>query len=351
MAAVPPAFSNSTLPSGRVAPRSYYGFYGVFFIAAAVVVVVSMVAAAVHAWRRRASALSVLPLYILYISVGSFVSDFTFISSVPREPPLVDGLRTASIVLVLGASVINVGASLAYLVWIVRFGDGAKFDPFKRWLHGHTALVGGLLVSSVTSSRMLSLMHSGLFEYYAFSAPLPVSAIETLDLIGMITTLLEDVPQLCIYIVISTVSATWDSVAFTAVAFSAASVVLTLSCRAVMLRHIVDEERQRGDFYDPRNLKAHKIYRKGSLRSMGYLYGAGLGGADGAPASGADGLLRIESRLPAKLVAALRIVGGGAAAAAGAPLKGGGAGDAGGPGDPGTPPTPLSPGGPALHSN
>lgn len=282
-------------------PRSYYEIYGVFFIGVSASVFLSLTASIYWVCKRRASVLTVLPLYIIYLSLGDFISDFTFIEYMPRKPQLFDDLRNASFVFILGASVMNVAAASAYLYWCIMKG-GAKYEPFRRWLQKHKLVTAILLFMSLTSARMLTLLYSSLFDMVSFSAPLPLSAVETLEIIGMITVIVEDLPQLVVTIYISTVTNTWDSVAFTALAFALISILVTVGCRIVMLRHITDEERQAQDSFNPEYLKAHKAYRKGSLRTMRHMYDVEERGYGG-------GVLHIESRMPEQLVSALRAIG------------------------------------------
>lgn len=272
----PMIVTNQTIP-----PRSYSGIYGSFFTGAAVATVASFAWCLWYVYRRKAPLISLVPLWIVYVSLGDFISDFTFISQMPREPEIVDTLRLSSIIFIMGASVVNMSVMAAYLMYIVTRG-GPAYAPFVRWLGAHKTVTGVLLVSSLTSARMLTLIHSGLFEISIFSAPLPMAAIEVLDLLGLITVLLEDVPQLVINCYISEVTQTWDSVSFTAVGFSVLSIAVSIACRFAVYAFLFDEERaDTNNAVMPEHVKGTRAFRKGSIHHVRHMFEGG-GQLDGA---------------------------------------------------------------------
>ena len=297
---------------GAPGGRSYAQIYGSFFAAAGVLTVLSFAWSFWYALHRKAPWWSALPIYIVYISLGDFVSDFTFIAYMPRDTPTLDYVRTSAIVFTIGASFVNMAVVFAYLGWIVARGE-EKHRPFVRWLHVHRLCVGVLLFLSLTSARMLTLIYSGMFGLAMFSAPLPVSTMEVLDLLGLITVILEDVPQLAITVWISDTTATWDSVAFTAVAFSVLSVVITSGCRWVTYLYLVDKDRHDNDAVYSDHAKASKAFAQGNMRDMRYMFDSSRGGQgvvrdmssyDADTARGKRDSVRI-TEMP-RLVAALR---------------------------------------------
>lgn len=268
-------FTDTAVSNVTIEGRSYSTIYGNFFTGAGVAVFASICWSVWYVWSREASYATLVPLWIIYISLGDFISDFTFISQMPRTPELIDTLRTSSIAFIMGASLLNVCVMVGYMAHILLKG-GPEFTPFVRWLQVHRGVTVALLILSVTSARMFTLIFSGLFGISMFNAPLPISAMEILDLLGIITVIFEDVPQLIINIYISDATDTWDSVSYTAVAFSIVSVAISVGCRSITLIYYNDKSRQHMQnavLVD--HLKGQRAFRKGTISHVRHMFDGG----------------------------------------------------------------------------
>ena len=258
---------------GSIAPgrsRSYNEIYGNFFIFGSGATFISLVWCVWYNRIRKAPWYSILPTHIFYIAIGDFVSDLTFIYQIPTSPTRINDIRTSIFVFTFFAAIANVLVMALYLA-LIAYRNEDKHRPFLRWLAEHKMVFVALMFTSLTSARMLTLMYSGMFNLTMFSAPLPISSMEWLDLIGLITVLLEDVPQLIVAIWVSEETQTWDSVAFTAVAFSVVSILVTSGCRFISYLYLTDKSLDNDVVYGD-HLKASRAFERGSMKHMRYMY-------------------------------------------------------------------------------
>ena len=234
-------------PAPEAVARTYVDVYGDYFIAFGVLFVASLVWCAWYARHRRAAWWSLLPLHVIYLGVGDTFSDFTFIAQMSTKQLDWSAVRTSAFVLTCLAALLNVVVMVWYLRRIV-LNNEPKHRPFIRWLQVHRHVVVALLLFSLSSARFLTLMYSSLFELAMFSAPLPVSAMEAIDLISLITVLVEDLPQLAFVVYVSEVGDQgWDNFAITAVAFSLIIIAVTTSSRWCTLVFYLNKEHRAND--------------------------------------------------------------------------------------------------------
>jgi len=250
--------------------RSYNEIYGNFFIFGSGATFISLIWCVWYNRIRKAPWYAILPTHIFYIAIGDFVSDLTFIYQIPTSPTRINDIRTSIFVFTFFAAIANVLVMALYLA-LIAYRNEDKHRPFLRWLAEHKMVFAALMFTSLTSARMLTLMYSGMFNLTMFSAPLPISSMEWLDLIGLITVLLEDVPQLIVAIWVSEETQTWDSVAFTAVAFSVVSILVTSGCRFISYLYLTDKSLDNDVVYGD-HLKASRAFERGSMKHMRYMY-------------------------------------------------------------------------------
>jgi hypothetical protein len=250
--------------------RSYNEIYGNFFIFGSGATFISLIWCVWYNRIRKAPWYAILPTNIFYIAIGDFVSDLTFIYQIPTSPTRIKDIRTSIFVFTFFAAIANVLVMALYLA-LIAYRNEDKHRPFLRWLAEHRMVFAALMFTSLTSARMLTLMYSGMFNLTMFSAPLPISSMEWLDLIGLITVLLEDVPQLIVAIWVSEETQTWDSVAFTAVAFSVVSILVTSGCRFISYLYLTDKSLNNDVVYGD-HLKASRAFDRGSMKHMRYMY-------------------------------------------------------------------------------
>jgi hypothetical protein len=250
--------------------RSYNEIYGNFFIFGSGATFISLIWCVWYNRIRKAPWYAILPTHIFYIAIGDFVSDLTFIYQIPTSPTRINDIRTSIFVFTFFAAIANVLVMALYLA-LISYRNEDKHRPFLRWLAEHKMVFAALMFTSLTSARMLTLMYSGMFNLTMFSAPLPISSMEWLDLIGLITVLLEDVPQLIVAIWVSEETQTWDSVAFTAVAFSVVSILVTSGCRFISYLYLTDKSLDNDVVYGD-HLKASRAFERGSMKHMRYMY-------------------------------------------------------------------------------
>ena len=234
-------------PAPEAVARTYVDVYGDYFIAFGVLFVASLVWCAWYARHRRAAWWSLRPRHVIYLGVGDTFSDFTFIAQMSTKQLDWSAVRTSAFVLTCLAALLNVVVMVWYLRRIV-LNNEPKHRPFIRWLQVHRHVVVALLLFSLSSARFLTLMYSSLFELAMFSAPLPVSAMEAIDLISLITVLVEDLPQLAFVVYVSEVGDQgWDNFAITAVAFSLIIIAVTTSSRWCTLVFYLNKEHRAND--------------------------------------------------------------------------------------------------------
>jgi len=69
-----------------------------------------------------------------------------------------------------------------------------------------STLVPIIILSAIATSNSLQLLHSKLMGKAGFNAPINVSGLRTVSLIGLLTNAFEDLPQVCIQIALASQS-------------------------------------------------------------------------------------------------------------------------------------------------
>lgn len=237
-----------------------------FASAAAILGIAILICSIVFVMRRDRSIASVIPIYIVFISLGSTFSACMFVSFMPH---LDEGLRLARLICIIflaTASLLNVILLLGLLMWMLKKG-GAKYDAFRRWYQKHKAITYTLLICSLTSFRFFTLIHSGYLSVASFSAPLPSSAIEVIDILGLVSVLLKDVPQIIVTIFISKHLGRWDTFAVLSLIFASLALILAIGCRVLMIRHLLDPNRMSNDWYFAEHMKMGRVFFRGTTRT------------------------------------------------------------------------------------
>jgi len=245
-----------------------------------------LLALALH-WRVRL--VSVLPLFVLFTGLLDMVLDAAFIVVIPVTTPALLLTRDMAAAFFIASSLCNVLLLLHFFRTILRGSE--KNAPFVRWLRKHNGTFASLLLLSLSGARMMTLIHSRLLELDRFTAPLTVRAIDRLETLGLITVLLEDVPQLVLTILVTHWTQTWDSIAMASIALNGLMVLLGVGCRVLTAAQLLDAERQASDVVPAEFHKTGDVFATGSAKKWRYFFGARAGdwGSGGTAGGGAGG--------------------------------------------------------------
>jgi hypothetical protein len=157
-----------------------------------------------------------------------------------------------------------------FTVWCYKKG-GAPYTPFRRWVQDHRLTVACMCLLSFSNGSVFTLIHSGFLGFRRFSAPLPIPAVEKVELLGLSTVLLEDIPQLVVTVFVSWNTDTWDGVAYASIAFSCLSVLVSILMRLWSLMLLRDKDWNNPEALNPELAKAHAAYEKASLADYVYI--------------------------------------------------------------------------------
>jgi hypothetical protein len=274
MAEFPDGPSQGIFGNETYAPRSYSALYGGLYVSVSAIGVLSFIAAVLYVYFSRKKMVSLIPIWIFYVGIFDFISDVTFAATFPDGSNLLLLLRMCLIIFNVVSAVSNL-IMLSIFFWWCLYRGGEVYGPFRKWLIHNRITFYTCLFFSFTGARFVTLIHCRLFDSDKFSAPLPISAIDKLDLLGMITVFFEDIPQMILNIIVSTATNTWDSVAYTQLSLSVLSVAVGALCRGYTLILLVDSERVRHDIYPSDFAKAHVAYEKGSVSRLRYMFDSG----------------------------------------------------------------------------
>lgn len=274
MSARPPPLHNATGGGDPAVDRSFTGVYGNVFNIAVGLLVLSLLAVVGFAVHKRMRAIAVVPVFVFYLGVMDFIGDATFVAVIPDTTPALARIRQLAIAFFACSSAANLVILLVFFGWLVYRG-GEKNAPFVRWLRKHQGTFWGLMALSLSGARMMTLVHSRMFDIDKFTAPLTMRAIDALDLIGMVTVLLEDVPQLVLTVLVTNWTETWDSVAYSSLGLNAASIALGVACRVLTYQNLRDADRSGSHDVVPAEFhKTHDVYLKGHSKRWRYFSGA-----------------------------------------------------------------------------
>lgn len=135
------------------------------------------------------SAPSVLPL--LGVAVIDFISDILFIYSLSSAVGRLSNLRSASIAFLILPMIVNA----AYTIQFVK-KQRRDTEAFVVWLKKYQLPSGLMMVLGSLNLELLTLMDSKLFHHGAFSAPISEIVHFRLQSLGIVSNLMEDLPQL-----------------------------------------------------------------------------------------------------------------------------------------------------------
>ena len=134
-------------------------------------------------------------------AVFDFVTDILFLFQQSQ-----DGL-TVVFLLALLFVIVPLVFNMAMLGHIF-FTTVRRDAQVERWLHNNFAVTAAVGVLATTNVESFILLASGLFNLEIFSAPLSPRVINVIRVSGLVSTVLEDIPQLAIqsYVARSTLS-------------------------------------------------------------------------------------------------------------------------------------------------
>ena len=297
--------SSTASPSSSASPaqdsyfddeRTFLAIYGNLFIGVSAIFGASIIVLLLWAVRLRVRPLSILPIFIVYLGLADAISDATFAAVMPTSSRELQIAQKCAIAIIFVAAVTNIVALLVLFRSILVSGV-EKNDPFVRWYNNHRITFWSFLTLSFTGARMMTVVHSRMFDMDRFTAPLTVRAIDKLDLLGIVTVLIEDVPQAVLTILVTQWTDTWDSVSYSTLVFNMLTIALGVGCRAYVLQmNLRDADRRAADHVPAEFHKSHAAYTKGTTKSWRYfsdsLGWGGLvanGGASAPSRPGGDG--------------------------------------------------------------
>ena len=252
--------------------ETFLEVYGELVTAVSVAFVISVVGIIVWAIKRRMRVMAVLPVVLIYLGIADFISDATFAAVIPKAPGGSFLYQYIAVGILVGSAAVNV-ISLTLFFRNILSSDLEKNGPFVRWYGRHSVTFWSILALSFTGSRMMTLIHSRMFDLDKFTAPLTVRAIDKLEMWGIVTVILEDVPQLMLTAWVTQDSDSWgDSITLSTITFNCLSIALGVACKCYTLVNLADKGRRRDDIVPAEFLKAHSAYKKGSAKSWRYFF-------------------------------------------------------------------------------
>ena len=234
---------------------------------------ISLFVLGVSTYRRGGKLVSLFPLFIVYLSCLDFVGDIAFMSVAPLAPGNREYLTILRDCLYSVASFAFLLNILALYLFFRRLAASTdeKDKPFARWREIHPGTFWTVLLLSGTGGRLMTVIHSRLLDIGKFSAPLTTRAIDQLELLGVLSVLFEDLPQLILSILITSETGTWTSVSYASIAINALGLCFGIGCRGYTAMLLSDSERAKVDAPPPEFFKVHTAFATESVKFFRYF--------------------------------------------------------------------------------
>jgi hypothetical protein len=132
-------------------------------------------------------------LGLMGLTLVDFISDWLFIYSLSSSEGFLARLRIASMVFTLFPMLCNGALSFRSL------RDQEVHNPsFLQWIKENQLSAAVATMFGALNVELITLMESRLFHKPMFSAPIPEADVFKLQSLGLVTNLLEDLPQIII---------------------------------------------------------------------------------------------------------------------------------------------------------
>jgi len=180
----------------------------------------------------------------------NFVSDCCFAASLAQVDKRPDFSLELAVTFLIGPFLL----SLACLSWLTC--REMKEEAFFKWFKDHAAFASMTILMSATNTSLLELTYCKLGRLGVFQAPWNKSKkTENLLLfVGLLTNLLEDIPQLCLQLYVAK-SGRWSFFVIFATAFSVLSLVSGSTKHLFLLfgwcKHQQEEQQKKDEMNTP----------------------------------------------------------------------------------------------------